>query len=398
MQQPQRVPRLIAGTFVFLVLYEWLFLTVTFFAPGAIGPDYHGVGTDWMVFHQAGRAILEGDFASLYDGDAFTARLNQDYRAFLDGPLDYRPWVNPPWFALLMAPLAALPFRLSWLAGQVLQIALLAWTMRRLAPDAARPGLLAVLLGPVVALNALCGQTALFACALALIALSDGARRPVIAGIALALLSYKVQFVPVVGLVLVLRGQWRALGWAAAGGALLLALSIAVMGSEPWVDWFREILAGLTGEGSWNDAGRRWGNSTYAGLVALGAGTDAASLVQNLVTALSLVLAGIVARQSMAERQRLAALLLLILLAAPYFAAYDSIFAVTALWLVWHDGKGLAPANLAQWAVPLLIWMIPLLSPAALNPLGALTPVYLALALYGVWFGRHGLAGAGSRD
>lgn len=393
-----RVPRLIVAVFLMLTAYQWLFLAVTFVAPGAIGPDYHGVGTDWMVFHQAGRMVIEGDIARLYDGTAFTARLNEAYHLFLDEPLDYRPWVNPPWFALLMAPLSLAPFLPSWLAGQAAQIALLAWAMRRVAPDAATPGLLAVLLGPAAALNALCGQTALLACALALLALHEAGRRPVLAGIALALLSYKVQFVPVVVLVLALRGQWRALGWASAGGALLLVVSVAALGGAAWTDWLREMLVGLTGEGEWSQAGRRWGNSVYAGLVAFGAAPGAAALAQNAASLCGVVLAGIVARSRLGERQGLAALMLLILIAAPYFAAYDSIFALVALWLAWNDGKDRAPANLVRWAVPLLIWMIPLLSPAALNPLGALTPVYLTLALHGVWIGSRGLAGAGSRD
>ncbi|MBS0473699.1 MAG: DUF2029 domain-containing protein [Proteobacteria bacterium] len=342
--------------------------------------------------------VIAGDRASLYDGIDFTARLNETYHRFLDEPLDYRPWVNPPWFALAMAPLAGLPFFLSWLIGQAAQIALLAWTMRRVSPGAAMPGLIVVLFAPVVALNALCGQTALLACALALLALHESSRRPALAGIALALLSYKVQFVPVVVLALALRGQWRALGWAAVGGVVLFVVSLAVLGGSAWMDWFRAILVGLTGEGVWSDAGRRWGSNVYAGLAALGVAPGTASMVQNVTTFLGMIAAGIVARSRMDERRSLAALLLLILLTAPYFAAYDSIFAVVALWLAWNDGKGLAPTSLVVWSVPLLIWMIPLFSPAALNPLGAFAPVFLALALCGIGLGGRRLADAGSRD
>jgi len=381
-----RIPRIVLVVGLIVAVYEWALFASSGFAPGAIGPNYHGIGTDWMVFHAAARRFLAGDLAGLYAGVDFTIRLNRDYAPWLFDSLDYRPWVNPPWFLLMLVPFGTIPFVVSFIAGQISQFALLGTAMRRVfhTEAAGRISLTVVaacLLSPAAAINALAGQTALLACTLAVVVLVWGDRRAWLAGIALALLSYK----PQLGLVLVVyvlaSRQFAVMGWAMVTGLGLVALSSVLVGWQSWLDWLGVIAQGLSGSGMWNEAGRLWGNSVYTCLYALGVPERVASLVQLAVSLLCLAAAAIIARRDADHARRIAAVLLLMLLGAPYFAAYDTVIAVAALAIAFTGSPSLAPASLAAWSVPLMVWLIPFASPPLINPSGTLTPLILTAAL-----------------
>ena len=380
------VPRIVLASGLIVALYEWALLASSGFSPGAIGPDYHGIGTDWMVFHSAARRFLAGDLAGLYDGVDFTARLNRKYAPWLFNNLDYRPWVNPPWFLLVLVPFGAIPFVTSFIAGQLAQFALLGGTLRRVfRTDATRrislTVVIACLLSPAAAVNALAGQTALLACALALAVLVWGDRRAWLAGIALALLSFKPQLGLILLVYVLASRQFAVIGWAMVTGLGLVALSTALAGWQSWLDWLGVIAQGLSGSGLWNEAGRLWGNSVYACLYALGVSDRAASLVQMTISLLCMAAVAVIARRDVNPPRRIAAVLLLMLLGAPYFAAYDTVLAVAALAIAFSGSPRLAPASLTAWLVPLMVWLLPFMSPPLINPSGILTPLILAGAL-----------------
>ncbi|MDE2561340.1 MAG: DUF2029 domain-containing protein [Sphingomonadales bacterium] len=367
------------------------------FAPGAIGPNYQGVGTDWMVFHGAARLLHGGNLAILYDGGRFTAYLNATFAPYLFDPVEYRPWVNPPWFLLAVAPFGLLGFIASYSAGQLLQYA--GWTtvLRKagrcnLGKRELRCAIAIGLVSPALALNALCGQTAPLVATLALLVLGTGPRSEWLAGAALALITFKPQFGPVLVVYLIASRQWGVLGRAVLAGVLLVAASIIVLGITPWIDWLKVIAQGLSGEGSWNAAARLWGNSVFACLALSGVPTGIATALQNLVSLGSLVAAWVITRRDMNYPRRTGALILLMLLAAPYFAGYDAVLALSALMVAYLGDPRLMPRSLHGWTVPLLVWVIPFYSPPALNPIGRITPLIIAAALIQLYrAGRHWL-------
>src|SRR5208337_3640534 len=56
---------------------------------------------DWMVFYTAARAYFGGHLQLIFDGEGFTAALNQRFADWLVSPLNLHPWVYPPSFLLL---------------------------------------------------------------------------------------------------------------------------------------------------------------------------------------------------------------------------------------------------------------------------------------------------------
>ena len=63
---------------------------------------------DFLVFHAAGRAWLEGQGALIYDSDALTAFQNALYADRLPGEVRFRPFFYPPTWLLMLLPFAAL--------------------------------------------------------------------------------------------------------------------------------------------------------------------------------------------------------------------------------------------------------------------------------------------------
>lgn len=377
-----------------ILAYEWALLVSTIFAPGSIGLNYLGVGADWMPVHHAAGLLLRGDLSGLYDGEAFTAALNAKYAAHLSGPLAYRPWVNPPWFLLLVAPFGLLGF----VAALVVSLLVQAFIWARMVYVQLQSGLgksvgkLAIalcLLSPASAFNALSGQTAPFACVLMLCTLCWSRTRPALAGAALALLTYKPQYGIAITVFLVASRDFRTLAWASAlGGGLILASS-AILGIHPWLDWVNLMVTGLAGSGSWNDAGRLWGNSVYACLVSAGLTPAVATVAQAIATMGAIAGAIAIAWRDTCRPRQIASIMLLTLLAAPYYSGYDTVLAVTALIIVYINAPDLAPRSVWGWTIPLLVWAIPFYSPPIVNPAGRLTPLILLAAILQLYMRRH---------
>ncbi len=94
-----------------------------------------------------------------------------------------------------------------------------------------------VLLAPAVTSCLVYGQNGLLTAALLLGGLRLLPARPVLAGIAFALLTYKPQFGVLVPVALAAAGQWRAMAAAAASTAALVGASGMAFGWALWGEW-----------------------------------------------------------------------------------------------------------------------------------------------------------------
>lgn len=187
------------------------------------GPVSEGVVVvgDYLAFLTGARLLDLGEGGRLYDM-GLQHRVQQELAGVTLA--DWQPYVNPPLLAVLMRPLAGLPFAEGFRAfaavctiAGLLGLFALARTLPALAPTRARQAALVALCAgfSVLALSMPGRQNTPLTLALlcgVLQALQSG--RPALAGMLLGLLSYKPQYLVFVGALLAWRGQWRALGFA----------------------------------------------------------------------------------------------------------------------------------------------------------------------------------------
>lgn len=209
-----------------------------------------GAGIWWSNFTNAQGNVI--DFLSLYTGGAL---LWQDRAHLYDLerqltieasilapytlPGGVLPYNYPPFVALLLVPLAWLPFPLAYATATALNLFCLAITLhllqRRLAlgSDQTYWLLLAVFCSTAVYVTLLQGQTSLLALlllALHVLDLQQG--RETRAGVWVGLLLFKPQLLPLPLLILVWRRQWRVLLTSAIVLVVLSLLSVVLVGVE----------------------------------------------------------------------------------------------------------------------------------------------------------------------
>lgn len=199
-----------------------------------------GLGYDFLPAYVAGHFARTGEYQKMYDRVAFSqmqTRVIDEAGLDMDGR--YGAGLNPPHFALMFAPLSALPYRTAaaaWCAMNVVfvggAILLLA---RMLPPQRSLRGLVPLL---VLASMPFCQamghqQNTLLSLVLLTAAVTCWrAKLPFVTGAIAGLLFYKPQLAAVVALVIVLDLGWRAaLGLGMVGGVTLLVTIVGMPGA-----------------------------------------------------------------------------------------------------------------------------------------------------------------------
>jgi hypothetical protein len=214
-----------------------LALAVRLVAELAVGPAVDG-HHDVLAFWAAGRLILDGRPDALYDSAAITAL----QRTVIPEPVGmngYMPFINPPPAAVAFAPLAALPVtagRALWAAlNAALAVGAGLWIARDLSVRERVIGA-ALIAGSFPAYHALAeGQWSIVLLAAGLVAV-EAARRGswTVAGVALAVLWLKPQFIALPLVVLVVGRHWRAVGGAVVAGAAVALVLLPFTGISPY--------------------------------------------------------------------------------------------------------------------------------------------------------------------
>lgn len=195
---------------------------------------------DFAARWSAGRLLVEGRAADLYDLTV-QARVQQVATATTRSSW----FVSPPFVALALAPLGALPYVLAGMLWTILSIGALALSLALLRPYSpevlTRDWRLTVLVAaasyPVLQV-VLVGQDSCFV----LLSLAAGIRmldvgRDVTAGVVLALGLMKPQLTFVVPIVLLIQRRGRALGAFSATAVALALLSLATVGPDGVAAW-----------------------------------------------------------------------------------------------------------------------------------------------------------------
>lgn len=211
----------------FLILVALLIPVAIAEAVSAVGTDPERPGiVDFHPFWLAGRLAWEGRFADGYDASLMRAM----ERALGGGRDAFMPFVYPPLFGLVVAPLALLPVGWAFGVFVVSTLAFYVAVLRRLAGSWFWPALMAM--SPVILAEIRMGQNGFLTGGLAgLSALLALRGRSGAAGAAAGLLAFKPQMATMLPILFALRRDWRALATAVAVALGLSALAVVALGS-----------------------------------------------------------------------------------------------------------------------------------------------------------------------
>lgn len=198
-------------------------------------PGGAAIGGDYAAFYTAAHVAAEGDAAAIYDLDVFEEKLHQ-----YGPPKEHfgLAWQYPPTYLLITAPLALLGFipgYLLWTGGTA---AAFFATMR--AVGFRGIFLMVMLAAPSTFHAAITGQNGFLTAALIAVAALYADKRPVIAGLAAALLTVKPQLGVLLPIAFLAGGCWRTFLVAAIGTLALAAVSVVAFGPEPWLAFVGE--------------------------------------------------------------------------------------------------------------------------------------------------------------
>lgn len=212
---------------------RWIALAIFFLLLDALLISVFRPGSDWAPLWTAGRLAWDNP-AGLYDFELI-ARLQG---AVVD-QVDFHPFIYPPSALLLIAPLALLPFWPSLVLLGAVSTVWLALAARHVRSD---PWL--GLLAPPVIIAAIVGQTSLLVIGLVVIACAGLDKNERRAGALFALAALIKPTLLVLAPIGLLAGRkWQALASALLVGMGGFALSAALFGLQPWLDWFEALPA-----------------------------------------------------------------------------------------------------------------------------------------------------------
>ena len=197
-------------------------------------------GRDFAVFWAASRLALAGRLAEIFDWSQF----HQALQTFFGGELAFSPFPYPPHGLLAVLPLALLPYYWSfgvWVAAELALFTIVAALGRR-----SHARIVVLLIAPATLVTINFGQNGLLTAALFLAGMALLDRRPVLAGLCFALLTFKPQLGLLIPIALLAGRHWTALAAAAAGTTVLLAFSLLLTGAEVWHSYLTAGIAAQT--------------------------------------------------------------------------------------------------------------------------------------------------------
>jgi hypothetical protein len=248
----------------------------------------HYRSADWIAFAVGSRLINTGAGAALYTQSAQVSM----QAAVVGGNVGLRPYGNPPLFAFLVQPIGILPLQLStgiWVVLLTLCLAASVLIFGGLLPRAwgrlRRAGVATTAVALIPSVDALAfGQ--LSPLVMPFLALSlrliERRRDSVLAGLLLACLAVKPQFIWLVPVVLIMLRARRTLLGFTAGCIVWMASTVAIVGIDGTRDWIGNFLPG-------NFVGQTPGGAGFPSILAsMGVGTGLAVVLAIPIASLAM--------------------------------------------------------------------------------------------------------------
>jgi hypothetical protein len=373
-RERRRLVALISGAMSLALL---LFLSLT--SHGTLDRWGRPLGTDFSDVYAAGRMALAGNAPDAWNWDRHYAVQQAVHH---DAGVPFYGWHYPPPFLLLAALLAFLPYLPALLVWQGATLSAAAMVVRRIVPG--RDTLLLAVAAPITFVCLGHGQNGFLTAALLGGGLLLIERRPLVAGLLLGCLVYKPQFALVVGPLLLVIGNKRAIAGAAGSSLLLVAATMALWGWPVWAAFLESLP--LTRQVVIEGGATGWGkiDSPFAMIRMWGGGIGLAYAIQGAATLLAIAAALWLAR-SAARPLRNAAVAAAALLSTPYVLDYDFVLLGLGSAFLVRDAVG---RGFLSWEKSLLalVWIAPLFArqaaTIALLPLGQATAlIVLGLAV-----------------
>lgn len=349
---------LIVIAFGALVLYASVYAGVIMTSENLLTVHDAIIGGDFIVFWSAAQAAAEGNALAIYDPTIMENLLLENFPV-RDSYKLY--WQYPPTVFLIIAPLATLGYLPAlWLwgasTGAILGAAMFSLWRNHSA--------LLIAFASAVAFQALItGQTGFLTAALLAVAAGYADRRPVIAGIAAGLLTFKPQLGLLIPVAFMAAGCWRAFSAAAVTAIALAGVSLVFFGTEIWIEFFNAV---TTQGGRMGLEGFPFHKiiSPYGAAAMVGAPASVALALQGVVIALLGALVFMVWRHVKAWDLRLMALCAAAPLATPYAFYYELTIFLPPMLLVARAGLAAGWLRGEKFTLTAL-WMAPLFLPGA---------------------------------
>lgn len=360
-------------------------LTIILFLSGGpyIGPQRWVLFPDFIVYHAAGRALLEGNAGAIYSLAAFSDYLNLHYADYFNRKLvNFRPFMYPPPWLLLIMPLALLGVATGY--GVFMAIT---GTLAAVLVGRANFWIwMAALTSPAALWTMIAGQNAFLNVGLFYGGMRLLDRSPMAAGILLGLLSYKPQLFVLIPVALLAARRWRALAWAIGTAAFMALASLLVFGPALWIQFLEMARESSTSQ---------FTDQMYRHVATFMTTIQAAGRLLGVPPALATIahLAGALAALITVWRafsrhppgdETTAILAAGTLLVSPYLINYDLLLLMPAALMVFRRRAeaDLYPAELLFYVG---LWLIPNLG-IRLNAMGIpVTPLFVVGLLFLAW-------------
>lgn len=326
-----------------LALLAWL--------PGADGLTVSKTppGADFSAFYNAGTMAASAPLGATYDTTATQASF-----AELFGLKTLLPWHYPPSAALLLIPLAALPYPLAlglWLATGV---GVLALVLRPLLTN--KRLTLAALTFPGFATSIVYGQNGLLTAAAFGALLLGLGKETRTAALAVALLTLKPHLGILIPIALIAARKWVMIRRTIAYAVVLHGTAFAITGPEPWIVWLDTLGQAASRVATILPAHAMptWSSALYLE----GLPPPARSLTQGASALAAAGLTWWVFASNFSDDAKAAILPAATLAVSPYIFSYDwALLGITGLfaWRALPDCSSRTMICLAIWLAPIVL-------------------------------------------
>jgi hypothetical protein len=194
--------------------------------------------SDFANYWVAARLVIGQKVLDLFSGHVtYFAHMRDIF-----GPdYDWRSWSYPPHYLLLITPLGLLDYLPAAVVFLSLTFLLFLHALWTAAPQRIT-WLTAALVMPGILCNLTLMQNGFLTAALLLYGLGLRERRPVLAGIAIGILTIKPQLGFLLPVLFCFERRWRVVAMAAATAAIMVALSTFLFGADSWIGYLMNTL------------------------------------------------------------------------------------------------------------------------------------------------------------
>jgi hypothetical protein len=327
----------------------WLFG----FGHGTLDPVGRPLGTDFSQVYAAGRMVLDGHSAHVWNWPKHFAVQQQIHHSTT---VDLYGWHYPPPFLLIataLAFLAYIPALVVWQAASLGAFMSLMW---KLVPR--WETILLILAAPVTLVCVTHGHNGFLTAFLLGGGLLLLEKKPLTAGLLLGCLIYKPQLALIIPPLLLITRNWRAIAGACLSAALLIAATLLFWGWPVWQAFIDSLP--LTRDVVLEQGRTGWYKimSPFSAVRMWGGSIPAAYAVQSLFTVAAIAAVAFLSLRDNAKLRN-AAVAATVILSTPYVLDYDFVVLGLGIAWLWLDGEeeGFLPWDRTLMA---LVWVAPL--------------------------------------